>query len=193
MSKLFYRYAAMSSGKSTQLLQVAHNYEERGMAVKLYTAAVDDRYGVGKVTSRLGVAREALTFDEGTVFDASVLGKGIACLLIDEAQFLSPQQAHALHRLAHEHKVPIMCYGLRSDFLGQAFAGSATLLVLADDIEEIKTICGCSRKASMNARIDAAGRRVQSGDQILIGGNSRYVAMCPDCFYGAGVQATTTV
>ncbi|MCZ8111495.1 MAG: thymidine kinase [Betaproteobacteria bacterium] len=183
MSKLYFRYAAMNAGKSTHLLQAAYNYEERGMRVRLFTAALDDRSGVGLIGSRLGLTRQVETFGPDTVFDSAWVGEGVACLLIDEAQFLTPEQARQLHRLAHRHPVPVLCYGLRGDFRGEAFPGSAMLLTLADELEEMKTICACARKASMNLRIDAEGRRVQDGEQVLIGGNDRYRAVCPSCFY----------
>jgi thymidine kinase len=183
VAKLYFRYAAMNAGKSTSLLQAAHNYEERGMQVRIFTAAHDDRAGSGVVASRLGLQRQTETFGPNTVFDAAGLGAGCACLLIDEAQFLTPEQVRQLHRLAHAQKVPVLCYGLRSDFRGEAFAGSAALLTLADDLEEMKTICACARKASMNLRVDDQGRRVKEGEQVVIGGNERYRAVCPSCFY----------
>ena len=184
MAKLYFRYAAMNAGKSTALLQAAHNYEERGMKVRLFTAAHDDRSGVGIIGSRLGLQRQAETFGADTVFDADWLIPGHACVLIDEAQFLTPAQVRQLHRLAHAGKVPVLCYGLRSDFRGEAFPGAAALLTLADDLEEMKTICACARKASMNLRVDDQGRRVKEGEQVVIGGNERYRAVCPSCFYG---------
>ena len=184
MSKLYFRYAAMNAGKSTALLQAAHNYEERGMKVRLFTAAHDDRAGVGIIGSRLGLQRTVETFGPDTEFDAAALGADCACLLIDEAQFLTPAQVRQLHRLAHAGKVPVLCYGLRSDFRGEAFPGAAALLTLADDLEEMKTICACARKASMNLRVDDQGRRVKEGEQVVIGGNERYRAVCPSCFYG---------
>ena len=190
MSKLFFRYAAMNAGKSTALLQTAHNYEERGMRVRLFTAAHDGRAGMGIVGSRLGLQRQTETFGPGTVFDLALLETDpaslrtpLACVLIDEAQFLSPEQVRQLHRLAHARRVPVICYGLRSDFRGEAFPGAAALLTLADDLEEMKTICACARKASMNLRIDAQSRRVKEGEQVVIGGNERYRAVCPSCFY----------
>ncbi len=183
MSKLYFRYAAMNAGKSTALLQAAHNYEERGMRVRMFTAAHDQRAGHGVIGSRLGLQREAETFGEDTVFDAAWLGAGVACVLIDEAQFLSPAQVRQLHRLAHQQPVPVLCYGLRGDFRGDAFPGAAALLTLADDLEEMKTICACARKASMNLRVDAQGRRVKEGEQVMIGGKESYRAVCPDCFY----------
>ncbi len=184
MAKLYFRYAAMNAGKSTALLQAAYNYEERGMAVRLFTAAHDDRAGLGIIGSRLGLQRQVETFGAHTVFDRAWLGEGIACVLIDEAQFLTPEQVRQLHRLAHAGKVPVLCYGLRSDFRGDAFPGAAALLTLADTLEEMKTICACGRKASMNLRVDDAGRRVKEGEQVVIGGNERYRAVCPVCFYG---------
>ena len=153
------------------------------MAVRLFTAALDNRSGVGLIGSRLGLTRQVETFGPDTVFDSAWVGEGVACLLIDEAQFLTPGQARQLHRLAHRHPVPVLCYGLRGDFRGEPFPGSAMLLTLADELEEMKTICACARKASMNLRIDAEGRRVQDGEQVLIGGNDRYRAVCPSCFY----------
>jgi thymidine kinase len=180
MAKLYFRYAAMNAGKSTALLQAAHNYEERGMQVRLFTAALDDRDGVGVIASRLGLSRQAQAFGVDTVFDAPALwgdagAQPPACLLIDEAQFLTPDQVQQLHRLVHREHIPVLCWGLRSDFRGQAFAGSAELLTLADDLEELKTVCACGRKASMNLRMGADGERVTDGEQVLIGG--------PRCFY----------
>lgn len=184
MAKLHFRYAAMNAGKSTALLQAAHNYEERGMRVRLFTAAHDDRAGHGVIGSRLGLQRQVETFGPQTRFDAAWLGPGWACVLIDEAQFLTPEQVRQLHRLAHAGNVPVLCYGLRSDFRGEAFPGAAALLTLADTLEEMKTICACGRKATMNLRVDDQGRRVKEGEQVVIGGNERYRAVCPACFYG---------
>ena len=187
MRKLYFRYAAMNAGKSTALLQVAHNYEERGLRVQLFTAAHDDRSGQGRIGSRLGLVRPAATFGPDTEFVREHLqvlaGASLACLLIDEAQFLTPAQVRQLHRMAHLDKLPVICWGLRSDFQGEAFPGAAMLLTLADDVEEMKTICACARKATMNLRIDGQGRRVKQGEQVVIGGNGRYRAVCPDCFY----------
>ncbi len=190
MSKLHFRYAAMNAGKSTALLQAAHNYEERGMRVRLFTAAHDDRTGQGVIGSRLGLQRRVETFGRYTVFDPRLLDPPaggphtrLACVLIDEAQFLTPAQVRQLHRLAHLDKVPVICWGLRGDFRGEAFPGSAALLTLADDLEEMRTICACGRKASLNLRVDDDGRRVDEGEQIVIGGNERYRAVCPSCFY----------
>jgi thymidine kinase len=194
VAKLYFRYAAMNAGKSTALLQTAHNYEERGLSVRLFTAALDDRGGAGVIASRLGLSRQAETFGADTSFDrAAVLAGGAArpaCLLIDEAQFLTREQVRQLHRLVHRDDIPVLCWGLRSDFQGNAFAGAAELLTLADDLEEMKTICACGRKASMNLRVDGGGRRVNAGEQVLIGGNDRYRAVCPRCFYSDAGDAT---
>jgi thymidine kinase len=191
MAKLYFRYAAMNAGKSTALLQAAFNYEERGMRIVLLTAELDNRDGHGKIASRLGVSRDALTFNASQSMAERIAAAQqqawiakLSCVLIDEAQFLTKAQAQELHRWAHENRTPVMCYGLRSDFQGNAFEGSAALLVLADDVEEMKTICDCGKKASMNARFDDDGSRIHEGHQILIGGNTRYRALCPDCFYG---------
>lgn len=184
MAKLFFRYAAMNSGKSTLLLQIANNYENLGMTVALYTAAIDDRYGTGRINSRLGIERTAATFDAELDFFALPLDN-VACLLIDEAQFLAPAQVTQLHRLAHMRHIPVICFGLRSDFRGQPFPGAASLLTLAEDLEEIRTICRCGRKATMHLRVDASGRRVADGPQIEIGSEARYRSVCAKCFYGA--------
>lgn len=171
----------MNAGKSTSLLQVAHNYEEQGQQVKLYTAAIDDRYGVGMITSRLGPQRQVDLFDNATDFLASA--PAVACILVDEAQFLTTLQVQQLHQVAQVRGIPVICYGLRSDFRGEPFPGSAYLLALADDIEEIKNICSCGKKATMNIRVDAEGRRIREGEQVSIGGNESYRQACGRCFY----------
>jgi len=184
MAKLFFRYSAMNAGKSTSLLQIAYNYEEQGQRVQLFTAGIDDRSGVGSIASRLGIHRPADIFEERTDFEALLRPQtGLACVLIDEAQFLTPEQVQQLHRIAHLANIPVICFGLRSDFQGKPFPGAAFLLTLADDIEEIKTICACGRKATMNVRIDDHGQRIREGDQVLIGGNNRYQQACARCFY----------
>jgi thymidine kinase len=184
MAKLFFRYSAMNAGKSTSLLQIAYNYEEQGQRVALFTAQIDDRCGVGSIASRLGIQRQADTFDEHTDFEALLSGQqDLACVLIDESQFLQPAQVLQLHRLAHLVNIPTICFGLRSDFQGKPFAGAAHLLTLADDIEEIKTICACGRKATMNVRVDDQGQRIREGEQVVIGGNNRYHQACARCFY----------
>jgi thymidine kinase len=191
MAKLFFRYSAMNAGKSTALLQIAYNYEEQGQQVLLFTAAIDDRSGAGCIASRLGLQRQANVFDEKTDFLALLAEKsGLACVLIDESQFLSAGQVRQLHQLANVDNLPVICFGLRSDFQGTAFPGSAELLTLAEDIEEIKTICACGRKATMNIRMDDNGRRVHAGEQVEIGGNNRYQQVCARCFYLGDQDAT---
>ena len=183
MSKLTFYYAAMASGKSTHLLQQAYNHTSQGMGVVLLTAQLDDRFGVGRITSRLGISSEAKTYTTDTVMDASLLKPDTACLYVEECQFMSARQAQDLHKLAHQSGIPVACYGLRSDFRGLPFAGSAMLLTLADKLVELETVCACSKQASMNARLEADGRRTCDGDQIEIGNHGRYRSMCPSCFY----------
>ena len=187
MSKLFFRYSSMSAGKSLALLSVAHNYEERGHEVVCYTAQIADRDGIGVIATRAGLRRSAHVFGPAIVFDTELLGKP-ACVLIDEGQFLSPEQVRQLHRYAHEHRVPVLVYGLRTDFRGDLFPGAAMLLGLADVLDELRTICTCGRKATMNARVGADGRRVTDGPQVEIGGNARYRAVCARCFYSGEAQ-----
>ncbi|MHB1797348.1 MAG: thymidine kinase [Vulcanimicrobiaceae bacterium] len=184
MAKLYFRYSAMNAGKSTALLQVAHNYEENGRRVRIFTAAIDHRYGAGFVTSRLGPQRKVDTFDEATDFMSPMTDdEHLSCLLVDEAQFLTPEQVRQLHRVAHMLGIPVICYGIRSDFRGEPFPGSAYLLTLADSIEELKNVCSCGKKATMNVRMDERGARITEGAQIAIEGDVRYVQMCGKCFY----------
>lgn len=190
MAKLHFRYAAMNAGKSTKLLQVEHNYLQHGRTPLLYTYAEDDRFGLGKVTSRLGASSPAQCFNENTdmfrevrVYRMERNIEKVGAVLIDEAQFLTRTQVRALHRAVHEFDVPVMCFGLRSDFKGQPFEGSAMLLTLAEDIEEVKNICGCGRKATMNMRVDAYGDKVTDGPQLFIG-DAEYVEVCAKCYYG---------
>jgi thymidine kinase len=184
VAKLYFRYSAMNAGKSTALLQVAHNYEELGRAVWIFTSALDDRYGRGLVTSRLGPQRRSDIFDESTDFYARLASADdISCVLVDESQFLTPQQVRQLHRYAHVVGTPVICYGIRSDFLGEPFPGAAYLLTLADSVEELKNVCPCGKKATMNVRFDEHGTRITAGEQIAIEGPVRYVPMCGRCFY----------
>jgi thymidine kinase len=183
MAKLFWRYGAMAAGKTLALLGVAHNYERLGCSVLIYTAQIDDRYGNGVVGTRLGLQRPARSFSADTHFDPDGVPPGTACLLVDEAQFLSAAQVRQLHRIAVQNGVPVICYGLRSDFQGQPFEGASALATVADQIEELKTVCACGRKASFNIRVDAAGRRVWDGAQVSIGGDAQYIAACPHQFY----------
>lgn len=173
----------MNAGKTSSLLQVAHNYEENGERVLLLTSALDDRDGEGVISSRIGLKRNAETYSSRTDFAKRLTDVDVACVLIDEAQFLTVAQVHQLHKWVHTENIPVMCFGLRSDFQGNAFPGSATLLTLADNLEEIRTACRCGKKATMNIRIDERGERVQEGSQVLIGGNSRYRQVCARCFY----------
>ncbi|UNU43924.1 thymidine kinase [Sphingopyxis sp. YF1] len=182
MAKLYFYYASMNAGKSTTLLQADFNYRERGMETMLWTAALDDRYGAGQVTSRIGLMAEAHKFDPDSDIGAAVLAENaerpLACVLVDEAQFLSKDQVFQLARLADEANIPILCYGLRTDFSAELFPGSAVLLGIADALVELKAVCECGRKATMNLRVDESGRAVVAGAQTEIGGNDRYVAMC---------------
>ena len=182
MAKLYFYYAAMNAGKSTTLLQAAFNYAERGMETMIFTAAVDDRAGVGHVASRIGLDREAIPFAADTDIRAIVLAERarhpVACVLVDEAQFLTRAQVLQLAALCDEDDIPVVAYGLRTDFQGELFPGSAALLGLADSLVELKAICECGRKATMNLRVDENGRAVKAGDQTEIGGNDRYVALC---------------
>jgi len=182
MAKLYFYYASMNAGKSTTLLQADFNYRERGMATMLWTAALDDREGKGRIASRIGLSAPAQMFDADTdLFDAIAtrIDQGpLACVLIDEAQFLSRAQVLDLARICDELGIPVLCYGLRTDFTGTLFEGSAALLGLADMLIELKAVCECGRKATMNLRIDETGRAVAEGDQTAIGGNERYVALC---------------
>ncbi|MGY9048020.1 thymidine kinase [Puniceibacterium antarcticum] len=182
MAKLYFHYSTMNAGKSTLLLQAAHNYEERGMMPFLLTAAVDSRAGQGRIGSRIGLGRDAETFAPDTELfarlkEASAL-QDIACIFVDEAQFLTPDQVWQLARVADDLGVPVMCYGLRVDFRGALFPGSATLLALADDLREVRTICHCGRKATMVVRQDETGHALTSGAQVQIGGNETYVPLC---------------
>jgi thymidine kinase len=188
MAKLYFYYASMNAGKSSHLLQADFNYRERGMATMLWTAALDMRSG-GMVRSRIGLESEAHTFDAATDLWAAV-GAAHAegrldCVLVDEAQFLSPGQVWQLARLADEAGIPVLCYGLRTDFQGALFPGSAVLLGIADALVELKAVCHCGRKATMNLRVDADGRAVRQGAQTEIGGNDRYVALCRRHFSAA--------
>lgn len=180
MAKLYFYYASMNAGKSTILLQADFNYRERGMRTLLFTAAIDTRAGEGVIASRIGLSAPAIAFDAATDLEAVALGAEHrpACVLVDEAQFLSPAQVAQLARLADCHDMPVLAYGLRTDFQGELFPGAARLLAIADALVEIKSVCECGRKATMNLRIDAQGRAVTDGAQTDIGGNDRYVALC---------------
>ncbi|WP_370287403.1 thymidine kinase [Pseudooceanicola nanhaiensis] len=182
MAKLYFHYSTMNAGKSTVLLQASHNYVERGMQTYLLTAQLDDRAGAGRIASRIGIGQSADTFDGDTDLFARIearLAQGpCACVFIDEAQFLTERQVWQLARAVDDLNLPVMCYGLRVDFLGHLFEGSATLLALADEMREVRTICHCGRKATMVVRRGADGRAMTTGDQVQIGGNETYVSLC---------------
>jgi len=187
VAKLYFYYAAMNAGKSTTLLQADFNYRERGMTTMLWTAAHDDRSGPGRIASRLDIGADAHAYHPETDLLAAALTQTdrapLHCVLVDEAQFLTLDQVLQLCRLADEHDIPVLCYGLRTDFLGVLFPGSAALLALADALVELKAVCECGRKATMNLRVDANGRAMTRGAQTEIGGNDRYVAMCRRHFF----------
>lgn len=182
MAKLHFQYSTMNAGKSTLLLQAAHNYNERGMQTYLLTASFDNRAGIGQIGSRIGLSREADLFDSTADLFSKIemrLGKGaVACIFIDEAQFLTRDQVWQLARVVDDLNVPIMAYGLRVDFRGELFPGSAALLALADEMREVRTICHCGRKATMVIRQDENGRVLVDGEQVQIGGNETYVSLC---------------
>lgn len=182
MAKLYFSFSAMNAGKSTSLLQAAYNYRERGMNVELYTAAFDDRAGTGNIASRIGLESKAKTYDAETNLFADMkalqASDTIDCILVDEAQFLSEAQVWQLAEVADELRIPVMCYGLRTDFQGKLFPGSAVLLAIADNLREIKTICWCGRKASMVLRLDGNGVPIVEGEQVVIGGQESYESVC---------------
>ncbi len=182
MAKLYFHYSTMNAGKSTVLLQAAHNYREQGMAPYLVTADFDDRAGQARIASRIGIGQDADTFDGDTdmfaLLEARLVQGEIACVFIDEAQFLSEDQVWQLARAVDDLRVPVMCYGLRVDFQGKLFPGSATLLALADEMREVRTICHCGKKATMVIRQDADGNAIRDGAQVQIGGNETYVSLC---------------
>ena len=187
MAKLYFYYAAMNAGKSTTLLQADYNYRERGMETMLWTAAFDNRSGSGTIGSRIALSAPAATYsDEIDLFAAvgeELKQRKLDCVLIDEAQFLTRDHVLQLCRLADEVGIPVLCYGLRTDFQGNLFPGSAALLALADSLIELKAVCECGRKATMNLRVDTDGHAVAAGAQTEIGGNDRYIALCRRHFF----------
>jgi thymidine kinase len=188
VAKLYFYYSTMNAGKSTALLQSSHNYRERGMRTLVYTAELDRRGG-GKVHSRIGLESEARHFVQGTdlfqEIEAAHRREPVSCVLLDEAQFLTRQQVDDLAMVVDRLSIPVLCYGLRTDFRGELFAGSARLLALADELIELKTICHCGRKATMVIRVGADGRAEQAGEQVEIGGNERYVSLCRRHYFEA--------
>jgi thymidine kinase len=182
MAKLYFYYSSMNAGKSTNLLQSSYNYKERGMNTLVLAPQFDDRYGPGRVTSRIGIETEATTFTNGTdIYDvvaAATSDEVLHCVLIDEAQFLTRDQVFQLSEVTDKLGVPVLCYGLRTDFQGEPFEGSKYLLAWADSLKELKAICHCGTKATMVLRMDENGNAVTEGSQVEIGGNDRYVSMC---------------
>jgi thymidine kinase len=183
MAKLYFYYASMNAGKSTVLLQSSYNYRERGMQTLLLTPAIDDRFQEGVIHSRIGLSEPALSFEPAEDLYAVVCsliasGQSYACVLIDEAQFLTRAQVDQLTLIVDELGIPVLAYGLRTDFRGELFTGSQYLLAWADELVEIKTICHCGHKATMNLRVNADGDAVLEGEQVLIGGNESYVSTC---------------
>ena len=182
MAKLYFHYSTMNAGKSTVLLQAAHNYRERGMKPYLLTAQFDNRAGEGKIASRIGIGTAADTFGENDdlflKIEAQTKAVDLACVFIDEAQFLSKDQVWQLARAVDDLHVPVMCYGLRVDFRGELFPGSTTLLALADEMREIRTICHCGKRATMVVRQDENKNVLTGGEQVQIGGNETYVSLC---------------
>ena len=181
--KLYFHYSTMNAGKSTMLLQAAHNYIERGMIVYLLTAQLDYRAGEGRISSRIGVSMDANTYADGDDLYAKLAAhldeqEQFACVFVDEAQFLSKAQVWQLARFVDDFDIPVMCYGLRLDFQGELFPGSAALLAIADELKEVRTICHCGRKATFVVRRGADGRAVREGEQVQIGGNDVYVSLC---------------
>lgn len=187
MAKLHFYYSAMNAGKSTVLLQSSYNYNERGMDTLLLVPKIDVRFGAGKVASRIGLEAKAFMFSNDCNLYEHVRAEieknsNIKCVLLDEAQFLTKQQVHQLACVTDNLNIPVLTYGLRTDFMGEPFEGSKYLLALADILIEIKTICHCGRKATMNLRVNADGSVAREGDQIEIGGNERYIAVCRQHF-----------
>lgn len=179
---MYFYYSAMNAGKSTTLLQSSFNYRERGMNPVIFTAEIDDRAGVGKVSSRIGLESDAHLYNSSTdIFEAVKalnVNEKIHCIMIDECQFLNKTQVYQLTEVVDKLNIPVLCYGLRSDFLGELFEGSQYLLAWADKLIELKTICHCGRKANMVIRMDENGNAIAEGDQVAIGGNDRYESVC---------------
>lgn len=182
VAQLYFYYSAMNAGKSTSLLQSAHNYREQGMQVVLYTAAIDDRYGQGVIRSRIGLQESAHLFDGTTGFLEHVKQlheqQRLSCVLVDEAQFLTKVQVDELAQVVDELGLPVLCFGIRTDFQGELFPGSSRLLAIADKLAELKTVCSCGRKATMTIRLDRDGKVMSDGEQVQIGGNDRYESKC---------------
>ena len=188
MAKLYFYYSAMNAGKTTKLLQSSFNYKERGMNTLLYTFKFDNRFGESKIASRIGLNEIANTYDNGTQLLKEISEhKEIACVLIDEAQFLTKNQVKELCQVVDKLNIPVLAYGLRSDFLGEPFEGSMYLLLWADELVEVKTICYCGKKAIMNAKFDSSNKIVRSGEQIDIGGNEKYISLCRKHYFSGDI------
>jgi len=187
MASLFFYYSSMNAGKSTTLLQSSHNYQERGMQTLILTPEVDDRFGQGIVRSRIGLEAKAVLFSKKEdllqVAKTELETGALHCVLVDEAQFLTQDQVSQLCRVVDQLEIPVLAYGIRTDFQGELFEGSRHLLAWADNLVEIKTICHCGRKATMVVRLDADGKAVKEGTQIEIGGNDRYLSLCRRHFH----------
>ncbi len=183
MAKLYFRYGAMGSGKTIDLLKVAYNYEERGQKVLIFAPAIDNRYGVGKITTRVGLQRDAKILDKSfNIYEyIKNMNQKIDCILVDESNFLTKKQVTELSDVVDFLNIPVICYGLRADFKQNFFEGSHHLMEIADKIEEIKTICECGAKATVNMRF-VDGKAVTQGEQVLIGGNESYKAVCRKCY-----------
>ena len=182
MAKLYFSYSTMNAGKSTVLLQASHNYGERGMKTMLFTAELDNRSKVGNISSRIGLSEKASTFNNDDNLFSSVeerlITDKISCVFVDEAQFLTEKQVWELSDVVEILNIPVMCFGLRTDFQGKLFEGSSSLLAIADELKEIKTICHCGKKANMVVRVDSNGKVLKEGAQIEIGGNEKYISLC---------------
>jgi thymidine kinase len=182
MAKMYFYYSSMNAGKSTALLQSSYNYKERGMNTLILAPSLDDRYGAGKVTSRIGIAAEATIFqtddDLFKLIDVASKKERIHCVMVDEAQFLTRDQVFALSEVTDKLGIPVLAYGLRTDFQGEPFEGSKYLLAWSDNLNELKAICHCGSKATMVVRLDGDGNVVTEGSQVEIGGNDRYISMC---------------
>ena len=182
MAKLYFHYSTMNAGKSTVLLQASHNYHERGMQTYLLTAAIDKRAGLARIASRIGISEASETFEQSeNLFEKiklHLVNSECACILVDESHFLTKEQVWQLTNVVDNLEIPVMCFGLRVDFRGELFPGSATLLALADEMREVRTICHCGKKATMVIRSDEHGNVINDGDQIQIGGNETYTSLC---------------
>lgn len=193
MAKLYFYFSAMNAGKTTTLLQSSYNYQERGMDTVLYTTKMDDRVAVGKIGSRIGLQADAEVYDKTLDLYEDIKKRieqnpKIKCIFVDECHFLDKAHVKQLFRVTIDLKVPVLCYGLRTDFLGEPFESSKYLLAWADVLNEIKTICHCGRKATMNLRLDEHGKPTREGDQYVVGGNERYVAVCREHFLKGEVE-----